>query len=103
MRNSAGASASARLGLSDKLSFVSLGLLVVGLLLLFEVVRPFRDLSIDGPIAMSAWSVGFLLGVVAVWLRRGSRALSISALALNLLALAAVSVVLESLTHMKLF
>ena len=78
-------------------------LLVCGLLLLFEVVRPFRDLAIDGPIAMGAWSAGFLLAVIALWLRRGSRALSIIALVLNLLALACVSAILYSLSGMKLF
>src|SRR5688572_25543349 len=97
VKNNGGANASA--GLSNTLSFVSLGLLVVGLLLFFEVARPFRDLSIDGPIAMSAWSAGSLLGVVVVWLRRGSRVLSISALGLNLFALATVSAVLASLTR----
>ena len=91
------------IGFSDKLSFVSLGLFAAGLLLLFEVVRPFRDLSIDGPIAMAAWSFGFLLAVVAVWWRRGSRTLGIVALLLNLLAIVIVSAMLFSLTRMKLF
>jgi hypothetical protein len=78
-------------------------LLVCGLLLFFEVVRPFRDLAIDGPIAMGAWSAGFLLAVIALWLRGGSRALGIVALVLNLLALVCVSAILYSLSGMKLF
>jgi hypothetical protein len=85
------------------LASIALVLLVCGLLLLFEVVRPFRDLAIDGPIAIGAWSTGFLLAVVSVWLRRGSRVLGIIALVLNLLALVCVSAVLYLLSGMKLF
>jgi ABC-type uncharacterized transport system permease subunit len=65
----------------------SLALLVLGLLLVFEVIRPFRDLSIDGPIAMGCWVAGALLAAVALWRRQGARAANIVALALNVLAL----------------
>ena len=70
---------------------------------MFEVVRLFRDLAIDGPVAMGAWSLGLLLAVVALWLRGGSRALAIIALVSNLLVLLATSAVISSLSGMRMF
>ncbi|MEO6970894.1 MAG: hypothetical protein ABI217_08365 [Chthoniobacterales bacterium] len=45
------------------LGIVALLLCVVGALIFFEVIRPFRHMSIDGPIALSFWGVGAALGV----------------------------------------
>lgn len=82
---------------------MALLLLGCGALLVLEVVRPFRDLAIDGPIAVGCWSAGLLLAVAAIWLRRGSLLLSVAALCLNLLALVGISLVLYSLSNMPLF
>jgi hypothetical protein len=89
--------------LCNTLSLLSLLLLVFAILLLFEVLRPFHDLEIDGPIAL--WSIigGVVLALVAVWLRRGSRLLHVTALVLNAVALAALLVVIYGLSHMKMF
>ena len=82
---------------------MALLLLGCGALLVLEVVRPFRDLATDGPIALGCWSTGLLLAVAAIWLGRGSLLLSVAALSLNLLALVGISLVLYSLSNMPLF
>jgi hypothetical protein len=88
---------------SNLLSVISLLLLAIALLLVFEVVRPFRNLAIDGPVAVGCMSAGLLLAVAAIWLRRGIRAIAVIALALNAIALVGVCAVIYSLSHMRLF
>jgi hypothetical protein len=44
---------------------------ILGALLVTEVIRPFRDLSIDGPIAMTLWGVGMGVAAIALWCRWG--------------------------------
>lgn len=58
---------------------LALALLLLGVLLVLEVVRPFRDLAVDGPIALGCWGGGLLLGAYAAWRRRGPRWLAWSA------------------------
>jgi hypothetical protein len=71
---------------------LSLLLFACGLLLFFEVVRPFRDPDIDMPIALGCWVLGLALAAAGLWLRQGMFALNIAALALNLLVMAALGV-----------
>ena len=64
----------------------------LGMMLLFEVIRPFRDMNIDGPIALWLWGLGALVAIVALWRRQGAVVLQALALSCNLLALGAVLV-----------
>lgn len=69
------------------LSVVALGLCVVGALLITEVIRPFHDLSRDGPLALGLWITGSLLGITTFFLRGRSIILSSIACALNVIPL----------------
>lgn len=83
---------------------LSLLLFACGLLLFFEVVRPFRDPDIDMPIALGCWVLGFALAAAALWRRQGVFYLNMGALALNALALAGVGVLFIILsTSFRLF
>lgn len=72
---------------------VALGLSVAGGLLVCEVIRPFHDLSIDGPIALSFWGMGAASGLVCLFLKGRSLALSIISLVANVLPLLGALVV----------
>ena len=76
-----------------KLALLSLGLAVLGLLLVFEVIRPFRDMSKDGPLAMVLWGVGAATAFSCFFLRPRSTALSVIALLANSLALIGLAIV----------
>ncbi len=71
---------------------LSLLLFAWGLLLFFEVVRPFRDPDIDMPIALGCWVLGLALAAAGLWLRHGMFALNIVMLVLNSLVLAALGI-----------
>jgi hypothetical protein len=66
---------------------LALGLSVTGGLLICEVIRPFHDLSIDGPIALSCWGIGATLGIACFFLKGRSLVFSILSLAVNVLPL----------------
>ena len=44
--------------LANWLAMAALALAVLGILLFVEVIRPFHDLSIDGPLALLSWGAG---------------------------------------------
>lgn len=67
---------------------LSLAFLISGFLLLFEVIRPFRDLAIDGPIALACWTLGIVLPAAALWLRHRLFHFNLTVLVLNALAMA---------------
>ena len=71
------------------LGSVALLLCVSGALIACEVIRPFRDMSIDGPIALGAWGIGVALGVSCFFLRGRSLTLSVISVAANILPLIA--------------
>lgn len=81
------------------LGIASLLLCGVGVLLFCEVVRPFHDLARDGPIALSAWGLGVMLGVVCFFLRGRSLVLSVLGVVANLLPLAGALALLWVLGH----
>ncbi len=85
------------------LAGASFVLLVVGALLAFEVIRPFRDLAVDGPLAMACWGLGMLLPAIALWLRQGLFALNVTALVLNVFALLAMGALLLLAKPTRLF
>jgi drug/metabolite transporter (DMT)-like permease len=70
-----------------------------GLVIIFEIIRPFRDLAKDGPLAMISWSVGAVIGVSCFFGPQRSVALALSALLLNLLPLAVCLALLYLLGH----
>ncbi len=73
--------------ITNILGTVALGLSAVGGLLICEVIRPFRDLAIDGPIALSCWGMGAMLGLLCFFLKRRSLVFAIISLAANVLPL----------------
>jgi hypothetical protein len=78
---------------------LSLAAFVFGMILLFEVVRPFRDLRIDGPLAVGCWVVGLLAAGSGLWLRKGHVPLTVTALVLNALALTGVGLLFVLLSR----
>jgi hypothetical protein len=72
---------------------VALGLSVAGGLLVCEVIRPFHDFSIDGPMALSFWGIGATLGLVCFFLKGRSLAFSIISLVSNVVPLLGALVV----------
>src|SRR5205085_11912385 len=62
--------------LANWLAMAALALAVLGILLFVEVIRPFHDLSIDGPLALLSWGSGAGLALVTLWLRGRSVILS---------------------------
>jgi hypothetical protein len=60
---------------SKRLTIVSFVCAMLGLLLIFEVIRPFHDMSKDGPLAMILWGVG---ATVAAFLCGHAQLLSVS-------------------------
>jgi hypothetical protein len=73
-----------------------------GLLLIFEVIRPFRDMAKDGPLAMICWSVGAIVAVSCFFGRQRSIAVVIIGLLVNLVPILVLSAVLFLLSHSKL-
>src|SRR5213076_2889696 len=79
--------------LANWLAMAALALAVLGILLFVEVIRPFHDLSIDGPLALLSWGSGAGLALVTLWLRGRSVILSAVSLSLNLVLLVAALVI----------
>ncbi len=73
-----------------------------GLLLVLEVVRPFRDLSVDGPLALIAWGLGAAIALASLFLRGRSRVFGIFGVAVNLIPLIIMLAVLWLLGHSSL-
>ncbi len=66
---------------------VAVVLSIAGGLLICEVIRPFHDLSIDGPIALSCWGIGATLGIACFFLKGRSLVFSSLSLAVNVVPL----------------
>ena len=84
------------------LGLVSFTCAAVGLLLIFEVIRPFRDMAKDGPLAMICWSVGAIVAMSCFFGRQRSIAVAISGLLVNLVPIVVLSAVLFLLSHSNL-
>lgn len=87
---------------SKRLTIVSFVCATLGLLLILEVIRPFHDLSKDGPLAMILWGVGATIAIIAFFVRPRAIALGIAALFANLIPLCGVSAMLLLLGHSTL-
>ena len=77
-----------------RLAIVSFACAAMGLLLIFEVVRPFRDIAKDGPLAMILWGIGTIAGIAGFFLRPRAIALSIAALMANLIPMCGIAALL---------
>ena len=75
---------------------------MLGLLLIFEVVRPFHDMSKDGPLAMIVWGIGATVAIIGFFVRPRAIALGVAALLANLIPLCVVATVLVLLGHSTL-
>ena len=87
---------------SKRLTIVSFVFAMLGLLLIFEVIRPFRDISKDGPLAMTLWGIGATFAIIGLFARPRAIALGIAALLANLIPLCGVGAVLVLLGHSTL-
>jgi hypothetical protein len=74
----------------------------MGLLLIFEVIRPFRDMSKDGPLAMIFWGIGITLASIGFFMRPRAITLGVAAFLANLIPLCGVVAVLVLLGHSTL-
>jgi len=83
------------------LTIISFVCAAMGLLLIFEV-RPFRDMSKDGPLAMISWGIGATVAIIGFFVRPRAIALSVAALLANLIPLCGVGAVLALLGHSTL-
>ncbi len=70
-----------------------------GVLIFMEVIRPFRDMSIDGPIALGSWGTGLALGITCFFLKGRSLTLTIISVAANLLLLLAALALLWAISN----
>jgi hypothetical protein len=64
----------------------------IGILLVCEVIRPFHDLTVDGPLAVILWVAGTALGGYGLFMARRSRALIAVGLMANVVPLLAALV-----------
>ena len=84
------------------LSIVSFVCAILGLLLILEVIRPFHDMSKDGPLAMILWGVGATVAMIGFFVQPRAIILSVAALLANLIPLCGVAAVLVLLSHSPL-
>jgi len=75
---------------------------MLGLLLIFEVIRPFHDMSKDGPLAMIVWGVGATVAIIGFFVRPRAIAFGVAAFLANLIPLCGVGAVLILLGHSTL-
>jgi hypothetical protein len=84
------------------LGLVSFGCAAAGLLLIFEVIRPFRDMAKDGPLAMICWGVGAVVAASCFLGRQRSVAVAVIGLLVNLAPIVVLTAVLLLLRHSNL-
>jgi hypothetical protein len=53
---------------SNQLAVAAVLLSCVGLLVFFQIIRPFRNPSVDGPLSLAAWGIGTVLAIIALFL-----------------------------------
>ena len=87
---------------SKRLAIVSFVCSMMGLLLIFEIIRPFHDMSKDGPLAMIVWGGGATVAIIGFFVQPRSIALGVVALLANLIPLCGVAAMLVLLGHSTL-
>ena len=81
------------------LGIVALLLCVFGALLFTEIIRPFRDMSIDGPLAVASWGAGAAIGIACFFLKGRSIALTAISVVANVLPLLGSLALFWGLSH----
>jgi hypothetical protein len=87
---------------SKGLTILSFVCAMIGLLLIFEIIRPFHDMSKDGPLAMILWGLGATVATIGFFVQPRVIALGVAALLANLIPLCGVAAVLVLLGHSTL-
>jgi hypothetical protein len=59
---------------SNQLAVAAVLLSCVGLLVFFQIIGPFRNPSVDGPLSLAAWGIGTALAIISE--NRGRESLS---------------------------
>jgi hypothetical protein len=85
--------------LPNALAILALLLCVFGTLVFTEVIRPFRDMSIDGPLAVASWGVGAAIGIACFFLKGRSIALTAISVVVNVVPLLGTLGLLWALSH----
>ena len=80
--------------LANWLAMAAVALALLGVLLFLEVIRPFHNLSIDGPLALLSWGIGTALSLATLWLSGRSFIISAASLSVNVMLLVAALLVL---------
>ena len=81
------------------LGTVALLLCVFGVLLFTEIIRPFRDMSIDGPLAVASWGTGAAIGIGCLFVKGRSIALTVISVVVNVVPLLGSLALLWALSH----
>ncbi|MDN3649685.1 hypothetical protein QWZ13_12245 [Reinekea marina] len=76
------------------LSTISILFFILGALLIFEVIRPYSNLKVDGPLGLSCFVLGALISGCFLWFSFGVIAINMISLALNLVFIVWVCVML---------
>jgi hypothetical protein len=81
------------------LAIFALLLCTLGVLIFSEVIRPFRDMSIDGPIALGSWGVGAAIAISCLFFKGRSLTLGVISVMANILPLLAALILFWMLSH----
>jgi hypothetical protein len=72
---------------SNQLAIAAVLLSCVGLLVFFQIIRPFRNPSVDGPLSLAASGIGTVLTIISLFLPQKLRALCAVGILFNVLPL----------------
>ena len=86
-----------------RFQLASILLTAMGALLFFEIIRPFRDMKLDGPLAMSSLIAAAAVSGWALYQKKGNKGLNIAILAINAVALGGLLLLLAMAKPAKLF
>ena len=85
--------------LANWLAMAAMALALLGILLFLQVIRPFHNLSIDGPLALLSWGIGAALSLATLWLSGKSVVFSAASLSVNVMFFLAALLVLWLIGH----
>src|SRR5947208_11219915 len=71
------------MSLANWLAMAAVALALLGVLLFLEVIRPFHNLSIDGPLALLSWGIGAAFSLATLCLSGSSFILIPASLSVN--------------------
>lgn len=85
--------------LTKTLPLLACALSAAGILLILEVIRPFHDLALDGPLALTLWGIGVALSFTSFFLRGRSIIFSVIGLFVNVIPLIGALILWWLLSH----